>query len=316
MVLGESIPLTELIDILRLFIVPAFGWAAYRDVKTRHITNDLWKLLLLLGVPLAVADFYLLYTRIGWSIGLLSPVISIVAVSAVGLVMWYIGGVGGADAKGIIVLSVMFPEPPVYFLPEAALPLVPPLHSSFALVILTNAIFIGLLFPLLVFARNIADGARGSISLACRRISSNSLMNRHGVIVENHPSARFGIPIVDLEILQQYVQWTEESFKTFREKHSGIKYVREGADGEAEEVTELVVEDPWQVDQFLAETDGPLYGATAEDLRKGLQILVAKDSVWYRPGFPFFIPLLGGVILAVTYGDIITGVIRLVSALI
>lgn len=39
-------------DLLRLVAVPVFGWAAYRDVKTRRVPNRTWTPLAALAVLL------------------------------------------------------------------------------------------------------------------------------------------------------------------------------------------------------------------------------------------------------------------------
>ena len=44
-------------DLLRLVAVPAFAWAAYRDVRTRRIPNRLWPPLVAVGVLALAMEF-------------------------------------------------------------------------------------------------------------------------------------------------------------------------------------------------------------------------------------------------------------------
>ena len=43
-------------DLLRLIAVPALGWAAWRDVRTRRLPNRLWTPLVAIGLLTPVVD--------------------------------------------------------------------------------------------------------------------------------------------------------------------------------------------------------------------------------------------------------------------
>jgi preflagellin peptidase FlaK len=63
--------------------------------------------------------------------------------------------------------------------------------------------------------------------------------------------------------------------------------------------------DPWGAAAFLASLDDGAYGTTPEQLRAGLELLVERDEVWLTPGVPFIVPTFVGLVLAVTYGDLL-----------
>ena len=65
-------------------------------------------------------------------------------------------------------------------------------------------------------------------------------------------------------------------------------------------------DDPWAAERFLDEIDGTAYGTTPETLREGLDRVAAVDALWVSPGLPFLVPLFGGLVLALTYGDVLT----------
>jgi preflagellin peptidase FlaK len=54
---------------------------------------------------------------------------------------------------------------------------------------------------------------------------------------------------------------------------------------------------------------GTVYGTTPEVLREGLDLIARQDRVWFSPGMPFLLPLTIGLIVALTYGDILFGVL-------
>ncbi len=66
------------------------------------------------------------------------------------------------------------------------------------------------------------------------------------------------------------------------------------------------VHDPWAAEAFLDDVDGSAYGTTPESLREGLQTVAGQQRVWVSPGLPFVVPLFGGLLVALTYGDALT----------
>jgi preflagellin peptidase FlaK len=77
-------------------------------------------------------------------------------------------------------------------------------------------------------------------------------------------------------------------------------------DGEHDDAGTRGTDDPWAAERFLADIEGSAYGTTPETLREGLERVVAEDALWVSPGLPFLVPLFGGIVLALTYGDVLT----------
>lgn len=67
-------------------------------------------------------------------------------------------------------------------------------------------------------------------------------------------------------------------------------------------------DDPWGAAAFLADV-GSAYGTAPADLRDGLDLLVERDTVWVSPGMPFLVPLTLGLLVALTYGDLLFGIL-------
>jgi len=79
---------------------------------------------------------------------------------------------------------------------------------------------------------------------------------------------------------------------------------------DAEPVDDADLDDPWGADRFLTEIRGSAYGTTPERLREGLERVSTEDALWVSPGLPFLVPLFGGLVLALTYGDALTVALR------
>ncbi|MFB6082265.1 MAG: prepilin peptidase [Halanaeroarchaeum sp.] len=296
---------SSIVDLLRLVAVPVLGWAAYRDVLTRRVPNDVWWPLALLGVGLLAwegwgvwgtpwATLWLL--RVGLSIGLVVPL---------AYVFWRIGGFGGADAKAFMVLAVLFPTYPTVRVAGLLLPLHPTDVGVFSLTILTNTVLVGLAYPLALGVRNLLAGEWSPVMFLGRTVSVERLPDLHGSLMETPDGlTRNGL---DLDALRMYLRWRGCSLAAIREDPS----LRDPATlpSQPNDPTDGAVRadgsgDPWGAEAFLADIDSDAYGTTPEQLRAGLDVLVARDEVWITPGVPFIVPTFVGLLVALTVGDL------------
>jgi len=63
--------------------------------------------------------------------------------------------------------------------------------------------------------------------------------------------------------------------------------------------------DWWGAEAFLSDIDGTAYGTTPTKLRDGLDVIAHEEEVWITPGIPFIVPMFVGLVLALTYGDVL-----------
>lgn len=295
-------------DAVRLVAIPVFVWGAYTDVKTRRVSNQLWPPLLGLAlIALLLEGLDAITTGgavwqefvlvVGLSIGLLVPL-------AYGF--WYLGGFGGADAKAIMVLALLFPTVPLYEVGDMVLPVVDPAAGVFSLSILTNAVVVGLVYPLALAGRNLAAGDIARTMFIGRRIRSSTVIEVPGRLIET----RSGIDTrgLDLDALRMYLTWRGIDLEELRADPDQYRTTIpeepvEPGDGA---VADGGTTDPWAAEAFLADVSGRAYGTTPEGLRDGLEVLVDQDRVWYTPGIPFILLIVVGLALALVYGDLMT----------
>jgi preflagellin peptidase FlaK len=319
-------------DLLRLIAVPALGWAAWRDVRTRRLPNRLWTPLVAIGLltlvvdavghlPVTTVDDRLFLVRVGVSLLILVPL-------AYGL--WWFGGVGGADAKALMTLAVLFPTYPVFYLATDAYPLVATTLGVFSLTILTNAVLVGLAYPLYLGARNTLRGDRSLVMFVGRRTDVSALPTEHGRLFEDGEGfTRHGL---DIDALRMYLRWRGTTLPALRaapERHrdpasiDGTSDPTDGAvdagdvgGGAAPSPADLDpdfdadYDDPWAAERFLDDVEGSAYGTTPETLREGLGVVTTRETVWLSPGIPFIVPLFLGLVVALTYGDLLFGLLR------
>jgi len=132
-----------MLDILKtLFCTPFLLYSCYSDIKTRRVSNKLWLCMLALGSVFVVYDI--------WNYGfpyLIWILISTGLTFAFVYILFQLGVFGGADAKSLIVLSIIFPVYPNFsgFPIHAPLPI---FKDFFAFGIFENAVLLTIVVPL------------------------------------------------------------------------------------------------------------------------------------------------------------------------
>mgnify|MGYP002762689152 CR=1 FL=1 len=216
-----ALGVASLADLLRLLVVPVFAWAAYRDVRTRRLPNWLWPPLVLVGVValaldvfarLPLADDRLFLVQTGFALGFLLPFAF--------LAYWF-RAFGGADAKAIATLAVVFPVTPTYRLPATAVaalppevvtrlprlsfPLFPSVLGVTAMAVLTNAVLVAFGYVVWLTLRNLAAGRLSLAVVLGRPTPVETVTDRHGtLLVTDGWLPRTGL---DLDALRMYLRW-------------------------------------------------------------------------------------------------------------
>lgn len=325
---------TPLVDIVRLVAVPALGWAAYRDVKTRRVPNDLWHPLALLAAVLLVVEGFQRWSGadpFAFRLFLVRVMISIILVIPLTYGFWYFGGFGGADAKAFMMLALLLPTYPTYILGGYVFPFYQSQIGVFSLTVLTNTVILALGYPLVLGVRNLAVGEVSPLIFIGRAVPVEKLPETHGSLLEDPDGfTRNGL---DLDALRMYLRWRGLTLTDLRE-HEALRNPEtlpdepnEPGDGridptidarEPPATPEPVVEpdggpDPWGASAFLASIEGSAYGTTPEKLRRGIEIIREKDELWVTPGVPFIVPTFVGLLVALTFGDLLFAVMLIIG---
>ncbi|MFP9191569.1 A24 family peptidase C-terminal domain-containing protein [Natronosalvus vescus] len=341
----DAVPIASTPDLLRLVVVPVFAWAAVRDVKTRRISSTVWIPLSALAAILFLWDGWVASRTGGyvWTHEFLIPAaMSLGLVVPLAYLFWWFGGFGGADAKALLVLALLVPTYPAYVIGSLTFPAVAPQTAMpFSLTILTNAVLIGALIPVALAVRNAVAGRISLVMFVGWPTAWDAIPTTHGRLLETPEGrTRHGL---DLDALRMYLRWRGLSLEELRADPEGYRdpvslpaepnpptdgavtaTVTEatadggssaaadgdGADGVASTTRpDPVGDDPWGVATFLEDIDGTAYGTDPETLRDGLEVLATEDVVWVSPGTPFLVPVFGGLLVALVYGDLLLGLV-------
>lgn len=141
-----------MLDILKiLFCMPFLIYSCYSDIKTRRVTNKLWLVMLAGGSPFIVYDIY----REGFAY-LPRLIISAGLIFVFVYIIFQLGTFGGADAKSLIVLSIILPAYPTFDVLGVNFPLNKPLIDLFAFGIFGNAVLMTIIVPVGLATYNLA----------------------------------------------------------------------------------------------------------------------------------------------------------------
>ena len=239
-------------DALRLFVGPVFAWAAIRDIRTRRLPNRIWPPLYAFGALLLVWESARLWPFAGLDgrLFLVQAAISLLFVAPLGYAFWYLGAFGGADAKALIALAVLFPTFPAYEVAGATLPLVETQIGVFSLTVLTNTVLLALAYPLALAGINLLRGEHSATMFFARPVATDSLSDRHGRLFEDETgTTRTGL---DLDALRMYLRWRGLTLADVRADPDRLR--DPGSVGETHDPTDGGTQVEGQLD---ATVDGP-----------------------------------------------------------
>jgi len=141
------------LDALRLLIGAGFlTYASVLDLRTRRVPNNVWIALGFLAALLFIFD---------WAgDGRFTWITALVALGGILLmyVLWYVHILaGGADAKALMAISILLPQPIVWSLLGATFPLWPSPMPG-VIVVLANSVLAFALAPFALFLVNLVRG--------------------------------------------------------------------------------------------------------------------------------------------------------------
>ncbi|WP_306054668.1 A24 family peptidase [Natronococcus wangiae] len=320
-------------DVLRLVALPVFAWVAVRDVKTRRVSSAVWIPLAILGTVLLAWDGWAAWNAgaYAWTYGFLVPAtVSLGVVVPLAYCFWWFGGFGGADAKALFVLALLFPTVPRYAVGSVTLPAVTTPLGAFSFTVLTNAVLVGVAIPLALAVRNAAAGRFTPVMFVGWPVPWERVPTAHGKLLSAPDGrSRGGL---DLDALRMYLRWRGLTLAAVRQHpdrfrdpatlpdepnpptdgavtadvsgDGGTTLERTARETDGSE-TDREYDDPWGAEAFLADIDGTAYGTTPDELRDGLEALAAEERVWISPGMPFLVPVFVGLVIALLYGDLL-----------
>jgi preflagellin peptidase FlaK len=204
--------------------------------------------------------------------------------------------------------------------------------------VFTNTVVAGICYPLALAGANLVRGRIALPMLVGKPVAVPALATAYGSLLETPRGyTRSGL---DVDALRMYLRWRQTTLAELRadpDWHRDPRSLPEErgrpgdgavADGPPVDApgTEVVAADGtaardpataededidwWGAEAFLAEIDGTAYGTTPRKLRDGLSVVAERETVWLTPGIPFIVPMFVGLVVALTYGDVLFVLLR------
>jgi preflagellin peptidase FlaK len=138
-----------MLDVLRFAVGMAILlYASYTDFKYREARNELWIVMGAIGVVLLLFSDYP-PPAVLFSVMLTLPIAFVVILA----------GMGGADAKALIAISLLAPLFPHIDTALGELPLwIAPVEFPFPVIVFINSLLLFLVIPIAFFVRNVLHG--------------------------------------------------------------------------------------------------------------------------------------------------------------
>lgn len=271
---------------------------------------------MILAVGLLIWDAYTMATLGGFSARLfaIQVAFSLGLVIPMAYLFYKLGAFGGADFKALAVLAILFPTYPTYILDGLVLPLTVAVIGVFSLTILSNTVLVALAYPVWLFLRNAVRRRFDIVMFVGHPVHWTRIERTYGRLLES-PSGytRQGL---DLDALRMYLEWRDLSLADaradpdhYRDPQSIPDQPGTVGDGSIVRTDGGAAADPWGTRAFVDDV-GQWYGTTPEILRDGLDVLTTRERVWVSPGIPFIVPMFLGLILGLTYGDLLFGILQ------
>ena len=303
-------------DILRLLAIPAFGYVAWLDIRTRRVPNRTWLPLLVLGVVLLAWDLLRVltgdvepfarqnfYTRTALSLGFVVPL---------AYVFWRIGGFGGADAKAFFVIALLLPVYPTYELwrlsaldgtlgpvldavPGATyagvLPMVETSVGVFSITILSNTVLMGALYPVGLAVRNAAVGYLSPGMFVAKPVDWDEVTGEYGTLLHlpdgslrecrslSGVAAHLSLRGVDLDAVRMYLRWRNVSLADLRDHPDRYRNPASLSPDPDPPGDGAIPVDGWELDDTTDDTTATAFG-DAEPWAPESRLTFRPDDAW------------------------------------
>ncbi len=143
-----------MMELLKVLVcIPFLLYSCYSDIKTRRVSNSLWPVMLVAGLPFIIYDMlnygYPYIIRMVLSFGFIFLFVYI---------LFQLNAFGGADAKVIMVISIIIPTFPTIYMSGQAFPIqgIPPINL-FAFSVFGNSILLTVIIPIGLFLYNLTQ---------------------------------------------------------------------------------------------------------------------------------------------------------------
>lgn len=244
-------------------------YASWSDYRTREVSNRVWAIYAPIGLTLSLAELLLYDSSHLWLFG-----VSVGLTSAIALLLFYSGGFGGADSKALMCIALTLPFfPKLLFTPILPEGLSPLSQNLFPITILSNAVLVAAASVIYLFFSNLVRKASTGKTLFEGNLAQESVGKKILVLLTGQK-----FPIATLK-----AKWHVYPLEDIKEGD---------CDGDLKRKLVVVPNDEGR-DEIVAR------------LSKAVDDGKINSNVWATPGLPMLIFVTVGLLIALSFGDIV-----------
>jgi preflagellin peptidase FlaK len=178
----------------------------------------------------------------------------------------------------------------------------------FALTIFTNTVLVAIFWPLYTAVQNARNGdfniRHPGLMFTARKVNLADSLTHHGKIIplwtfENTTAlSRFKTLLLsvvygfEIEFVRNYIDWHRETIDPDITSPADIDFSRVEHFLDSEANTNENGERIWDA-------------SNTDEATEAFEELLGQETVWMTPGIPFIVPMLLGLVISLTAGDII-----------
>jgi preflagellin peptidase FlaK len=265
----------ESLEVLRVLTSLIFLiYSSWSDYKTREVTNKVWILFAPVASALTLTELFLYNSP-----DLLIFAICFGLTSGFAILLFYVGGFGGADAKALMCLALALPFYPQKLLTPVTFEISPISKSFFPIAVFSNSVLFAAFTAVVMLFYNIFWRIRTHEKLFGEDLKNESIGKKILVLVT-------GYKVSVNKLKEKWHVYPMEDIERNAENRPKRKLVVIPKDEGRAEIIERI--------------------------DKAVNSKTIPDRIWATPGLPMLIFILAGLITALVIGDIVWIFIRFV----
>jgi preflagellin peptidase FlaK len=250
-------------------------YASWRDHKTREVSNRVWVIYGPIALTLSLSELLFFEPS-----QLLLYGLSVGVTVGFAFLLFYSSGFGGADSKALMCIAISLPFAPVALsMPFLAEGLSPIAQYIYPITILGNSVFFAAATAIYMALRNVVWHKKNGVQMFQGTLASESLGKKFLAIITGYPAP--------VDTLKKRHMFPMEDLEDQTENFMKRKLVVFPQDEETQD-------------------------KTLERLSNAVKSGKIGNFVWATPGLPMLIFVTLGLIVALTFGDIVWLLIRLI----
>ena len=250
-------------------------YASWSDYKTREVSNRVWVVYAPIALALSLSEILIFVPAQLPIYG-----ISVGAMTGLALVLFYVGGFGGADAKALMCLALSLPfAPQALFSPAWAENMSPISQFIFPLTVFTNAVLFAALSGVYMVIRNIVWHKKYSAKMFADALARESIGKKLAVLITGY----------------------KVNISKLREKWH-VFPMEDALEDSPETIRRNLVVIPREENRE----------GIVDRLSKAVESGKIGPYIWATPGLPLLIFVTLGLIVALVFGDVVWIFIRFI----